>query len=80
MPQYLPWEPAKAAVQDYPITKYQPLYYVADSLAEAKARMRDYCETLPRPFHVSYDPFSETVSVDRAVVRGQYQATLQKEM
>lgn len=79
MPVFKPWEPTKAAVQDYPITTYQPMYYVAASLADAKARMREYCETLPRPFHVSYDPFSETVSVDRAVVRGQYQTTLQKE-
>lgn len=76
-PEYRPWEPAKAAVQGYPITKYQPMYYVADSLADAKHRMRGYCEGLGRPFYVRYDPVTETVTPDRAVVRGPYTVTLQ---
>lgn len=79
-PEYRPWEPAKAAVQDYPITTYQPIYYVADSLADAKARMRQYCESMKRGFHVSYDPYSQSVSVDRAIVRDRYAPTMQKEM
>jgi phenylalanine-4-hydroxylase len=73
-PELRPWDPARAAVQEYPITKYQPLYYVAEDLGDAKARMRGYCETLPRAFNVSYDPLSATVAVDRAVVRNAYQA------
>lgn len=72
-----PWEPAKAAVQAYPITTYQPIYYVADSLRDAKDRMRAYCEGMKRGFHVTYDPASQSVSVDRAIVRGQYSVTLQ---
>jgi Biopterin-dependent aromatic amino acid hydroxylase len=28
----------------FPITKYQPRYFVAESLAEAKQKMRAYCE------------------------------------
>jgi hypothetical protein len=67
----------QAAVQSYPITKYQPVYFVADSMADAKERMRRYCETLRRPFHVRYDAATQSVSVDRAVVRGQYTVTLQ---
>lgn len=47
-PEYRPWEPAKAAVQAYPITRYQPVYFVAASLADAKTRMREYCETIKR--------------------------------
>jgi len=45
-PEYRPWDPAKAATTEYPITKYQPVYFVAESLADAKHKMRDYCATL----------------------------------
>jgi Biopterin-dependent aromatic amino acid hydroxylase len=34
---------ARRCVQ-FPITKYQPRYFVAESLAEAKQKMRAYCE------------------------------------
>jgi len=77
-PEYRPWEPDNAAVQPYPITRYQPVYYVAESLTDAKSRMRTYCEKLNRPFHVRYDSATETVIPDRAVVRGKYTITLQK--
>jgi phenylalanine-4-hydroxylase len=77
-PEYRPWEPRAAAVQSYPITTYQPVYYVADSLGDAKARMREYCDTaIHRGFNVKYDPATSSVRVDRAVVRGEYTVTLQ---
>jgi phenylalanine-4-hydroxylase len=64
-------------VQPYPITKYQPVYYVADSLRDAKDKMREFCESMNRGFHTTYDPETQSVSVDRAIVRGQYTVTLQ---
>ena len=64
-----PWRPEIAAEQPFPITEYQPLYFVADSLQDAKARMRDFCEALPRPFHARYNAATESVWVDRAVRR-----------
>lgn len=76
-PEYRPWEPAKAAVQGYPITEYQPVYYVAESLTDAKTRMRSYCEALNKGFHVTYHADTQSVDVDRAIVRGQYTVTLQ---
>ena len=39
-PQLLAFEPPKTAVQEYPITQYQPIYYVADSFEDAKSRVR----------------------------------------
>ena len=70
-PEYRPWDPAKAASQAYPITRYQPVYYVADSLADAKVRMRDFCERkLTRRFLVTYDPATQSVAADRAIIRG----------
>lgn len=68
-PEYRPWDPVMACKQEYPITTYQPIYYVAESLVDAKDRMRDFCAQLNRPFYARYNPYSQTVSVDRAVAR-----------
>jgi phenylalanine-4-hydroxylase len=68
-PSLEPWDPAVAAQRDFPITEYQPVYFVADSLQDAKARMQDYCRTLSRPFYARYNPASESIWVDRAVRR-----------
>ena len=77
-PEFRAWEPAKAAQQTYPITTYQPVYYVADSLADAKSRMRAFCEDgLSRKFGVAFDEASASVRPDRAVQRGPYVVTLQ---
>src|SRR5690606_23714174 len=65
----LPWEPAKAAARDYPITEYQPCYFVAESLQDAKARMLECCRTLARPFYARYNPAGDSIWVDRAVRR-----------
>ena len=72
-PQYLPWDPIQAARQPYPITKYQPVLFVADSLEGAKERMLHFCDTsMARPFRVRYNPYTNTVSTDRAVLRDSY--------
>lgn len=63
------WQPEVAAARPYPITKYQPHYFVAESLADAKARMRNFCERLPRPFYARYNAATESIWVDRAVRR-----------
>jgi phenylalanine-4-hydroxylase len=71
-PIYLPWDPQVAARTEYPITTYQPTYFVAESLEDAKLRMRDYAKALPRPFGVRYDRLSESIAVDRKVKRTRY--------
>jgi len=63
--QYLPWDPAVASVTDYPITTYQPKYFVAESLADAKAKMRQFADELPRPFRARFNPLNGSVWVDR---------------
>jgi phenylalanine-4-hydroxylase len=88
---------AQACSTTYPITTYQPQYFVAESLVrvfamgfascvvphrvcpqtDMKLKMREFIETRPRAFHVKYDPYSQTVSVDRAITRGAYRVTLQ---
>lgn len=38
-PELRPFEPIKTSVQKYPITEYQPVYYVAESFENAKQKM-----------------------------------------
>lgn len=39
-PEKRAFEPEKTAAQSYPITKYQPIYFVADSFQSAKEKVR----------------------------------------
>ena len=63
------WDPDRAAARPYPVTAYQPLYFVAKSLHDARTRMRSFCESLPRPFHARLNPVAQSIWVDRAVRR-----------
>lgn len=38
-PELREFEPSKTSEQKYPITEYQPVYYVADSFESAKDKM-----------------------------------------
>ena len=64
-----PWDPHRASIQDFPITTYQPLYFLADNLQDAKVKMRSYCEGLQRPFFAQYNSQTQTVFIDRPVRR-----------
>lgn len=39
-PKHLPFDPDKTCLQKYPITEYQPIYFVADSFEDAKEKVR----------------------------------------
>lgn len=66
-PQLLPWDPKVACVTDYPICTYQPNYFVAESMNDAKEKMRLFCESLPKPFYARYNSLTQSIWVDRAV-------------
>lgn len=68
-PEIKPWDPVVAAAQDFPITSYQPVYFLAESLQDAKLKMRKYCRELGRPFFAMYNAQTETVHIDRPVRR-----------
>lgn len=38
-PELRPFDPAKTALQKYPITEYQPIYFVAEDFEDAKQKM-----------------------------------------
>lgn len=39
-PRVLPFEPDKTCVQTYPITEYQPIYFLTDSFDDAKSKLK----------------------------------------
>ena len=68
-PKIKPWDPEVAAHQEFPITTYQPVYFLAESLQDAKQRMRSYCEGLQRPFFAFHNAQNDTIHIDRPVRR-----------
>jgi phenylalanine-4-hydroxylase len=68
-PEFKPWDPEVAAHQEFPITTYQPVYFVAESVQDAKGKMRKYCEDLQRPFFALHNSQTNTVHIDRPVRR-----------
>ncbi|KAK4877648.1 hypothetical protein RN001_010154 [Aquatica leii] len=62
-PEVRPFEPAKTALQKYPITEYQPIYYVSESFEDAKEKMIKYASTIPRSFGVRYNAYTQSIEV-----------------
>lgn len=62
-PKLLPFDPAVAAVTEYPITTYQPTYFVTESFEDAKKKISEYAKTLNRPFSVRYNPYTQNIEV-----------------
>uniref|UniRef100_A0A8C7XF61 Phenylalanine-4-hydroxylase n=1 Tax=Oryzias sinensis TaxID=183150 RepID=A0A8C7XF61_9TELE len=62
-PNMLPFDPEKTSLQKYPITEYQPVYFVAESFEDAKEKVRKFAGTIPRPFSVRYNPYTQSIEV-----------------
>uniref|UniRef100_H2YZJ9 phenylalanine 4-monooxygenase n=2 Tax=Ciona savignyi TaxID=51511 RepID=H2YZJ9_CIOSA len=62
-PKVLEFDPQKTAVQKYPITDYQPIYFATESFESAKSKMQAICEVIPRPFTVRYNPYTQSVEI-----------------
>ncbi|KAJ2617480.1 hypothetical protein H4S08_000322 [Coemansia sp. RSA 1365] len=62
-PEKHSFDPSKTALQKYPITQYQPIYFVADSFRDATAKLRDFNATMRRPFQVRYNPYTQSIEV-----------------
>ncbi|KAJ8381949.1 hypothetical protein SKAU_G00027270 [Synaphobranchus kaupii] len=62
-PKLQPFDPEKTCLQKYPITEFQPVYYVAESFEDAKEKVRKYAATIPRPFSVRYNPYTHSIEV-----------------
>jgi phenylalanine-4-hydroxylase len=62
-PQVKPFEPQVTALQDYPITEYQPIYFVANSFADAKEKLSAFASIIPRNFTVKYNAYTQRIEV-----------------
>ena len=74
-PEILQWHPAAAAEQTYPVTEYQPRYFAASSLNQARRSMREHCRALPKAFYARYVEASESIWVDRALRTSSFNAS-----
>lgn len=62
-PKRLPFDAAKVAETPYPITSYQPVYYVAPSFKEMKEQVREFAYGMSRPFTIRYNGLTESIEV-----------------
>ncbi|PRP81521.1 phenylalanine-4-hydroxylase [Planoprotostelium fungivorum] len=62
-PKLLPFVPEVAATTKYPITTYQPTYFVAESFQDAKEKVIEFAARMNRPFSVRYNPWTQSVEV-----------------
>jgi len=62
-PELKSFEPEKTGLQKYPITEHQPIYFVTESFEDAKQKMIDFAATIPRPFGVRYDAYTQTIQL-----------------
>jgi phenylalanine-4-hydroxylase len=57
----LPYDPYVAAVTPYPITKFQPTYFITRNFKEMKEAMQEYASNIDRPFVVTYNPHQKSI-------------------
>jgi phenylalanine-4-hydroxylase len=62
-PEHRPFDPAKTSVQEYPITVYQPVYFVAESFESAKEKVRSFAHQMNKPFIAHYNPYTECIEL-----------------
>jgi len=62
-PEKRQFDPEKMSVTAYPITEYQPIYYVAESFADAKDKVSQWAATIQRPFSVRYNSYTQSIEV-----------------
>ncbi|KAJ3196046.1 hypothetical protein HK101_010286 [Irineochytrium annulatum] len=62
-PKTLPFDPAVTAVTEYPITSYQPLYFVAESFADMKEKVKEFAIGLKRPFIPRHNALTQSIEL-----------------
>ncbi|XP_022654968.1 protein henna-like [Varroa jacobsoni] len=62
-PEIRAFDPEVTGIQKYPITEYQPVYFVTDSFQQGQQKMREFALSIPRPFNVRYNPYTQQVEL-----------------
>merc|ERR1719384_1050094 len=60
-PEKADFDPAITGSTDYPITEYQPKYYVTKSFEDAQRKMREFANTIPKSFTARYCPYTSRI-------------------
>lgn len=60
-PKILPFDPYVTGEQKYPITEYQPIYFLAESFVDARAKLHDYAAQIPRSAVFRYNPYTQSI-------------------
>jgi len=62
-PNHKSFDPEITGVTKYPITQFQETYYVADSFESAKEKTIKFANSIPRPFGVRYNAYTQSIEV-----------------
>ncbi|CAG5083924.1 Oidioi.mRNA.OKI2018_I69.PAR.g10501.t1.cds [Oikopleura dioica] len=62
-PKILPFQPSVTSVTEYPITTYQPTYFVTESFEDAKRLVSEFAKTMNKPVQVQYNAYTESVEI-----------------
>jgi tyrosine 3-monooxygenase len=63
VPEHREFDALEASCTPYHDEDYQTIYYVAESVQDMKEKMNEFSKTIKRPFHVRYDPYTESIEV-----------------
>uniref|UniRef100_A0A8C3R7N4 Biopterin-dependent aromatic amino acid hydroxylase family profile domain-containing protein n=1 Tax=Cyanoderma ruficeps TaxID=181631 RepID=A0A8C3R7N4_9PASS len=62
-PDYKPFDPEVTAVHPYQDQAFQPVYFIAENLEDAKVKLQNYAMKIRKPFALHYDPFTSSIEV-----------------
>ncbi|XP_054160504.1 protein henna-like [Oppia nitens] len=62
-PDIRPFDPYVTCNQKYPITQYQPIYFLSESFEDAQQKLRDFAQSIPRSFTVRYNPYTQGLEI-----------------
>ncbi|KRZ73334.1 putative phenylalanine-4-hydroxylase 1, partial [Trichinella papuae] len=62
-PEVYPFNPEITATTEYPITSYQPKYFLAQSFEHAKEQLIKWASAISRPFNIRYDPYTQRIQI-----------------
>ncbi|CAI2368485.1 unnamed protein product [Moneuplotes crassus] len=72
-PKFFPFDCEEIAENHggFPNSSVQPYYFISESWEDARKKIGEYCDSIPRPFNVSYNEETQTIEVDRKI-KGSY--------
>ncbi|XP_067646342.1 protein henna isoform X4 [Eurosta solidaginis] len=62
-PQLRDFDPVVTSSTKYSFTQFQDVYYVAESFESAKEKTIKFANSIPRPFGVRYNPYTQSIEV-----------------